>query len=174
LYSDEAKFKDVLKTAYTRFKSDIGSGFGVSKKCNYTPEKDPYLDLVVELVPGLIPAPVPMNLPFEHLTDPGFRYETLLIEPPILLKKLDEDLHAKHVPFKHKTFTNVASVLWPPGKHHRQARARAKDIWSDTKVKPIKGHLAQLKHQPELTYLFSRNGYLFRERTGSSSGAHIS
>ena len=37
IYADEAKFKDVLKTAYTRFAGDVGNGFGVSKKSNYTP-----------------------------------------------------------------------------------------------------------------------------------------
>jgi D-amino-acid oxidase len=161
-YSDEAKFKDVLKTAYTRFASDIGKGFGVSKRLNYTPERDPYLDLVEDLVPGLIPKAVPMNLPFEHLTAPGFAYETLLIETPIFLKKLDADLRGNNVEFKRKTFTNVASVLGLQENVIVNCTGLgSKDIWTDPKLIPIKGHLALLKPQPALTYLFSRSGYLF-------------
>ena len=152
----------MLKTAYTRFAGDVGNGFGVSKKSNYTPGRDRYLDLVVDLVPGLIPAPVPMPLPFEHLTTPGFKYETLLIEPPIFLKKLDQDLRDKNVEFKRRTFTNVASVLALAENIVVNCTGLgAKDIWSDNDLHPIKGHLALLKPQPPLTYLFSRNGYLF-------------
>ena len=162
IYADEAKFKDVLKTAYTRFAGDVGNDFGVSKKSNYTPGRDRYLDLVVDLVPGLIPAAVPMSLPFEHLTTPGFKYETLLIEPPIFLKKLDQELRDKNVEFKRRTFTNVASVLALAENIIVNCTGLgAKDIWSDNDLHPIKGHLALLKPQPPLTYLFSRNGYLF-------------
>ena len=162
-YSDEDKFKDVLKIAYRRFESDIGKGFGVSKKFNYTPAPDPYLDVVVNLVPGLIPNPVPMNLPFEHLATPGFRYETLLVEPPIFLKKLNDDLHRNGVEFKQKTFANVASVLSLQENIIVNCTGLgAKDICSDpSKLIPIKGHLALLKPQSRLTYLFSRNGHLF-------------
>ena len=160
-YSNESMFKDALKIAYDRFARDIGQGF-VSKKVNYTPRPDPYLDIVVSLVPGLIPAPVPMNLPFEHLTSPGFMYQTLLIETPKFLEKLDRDLRQENVPFKHKTFTNVASVLGLQENLIVNCTGLgAKDIWGDTKLAPIKGHLALLKHQPRLTYLFSRAGQVF-------------
>ena len=161
-YSNESMFKDALKIAYNRFARDIGQGFGVSKKVNYTPRPDPYLDIVVSLVPGLIPAPVPMNLPFEHLTSPGFMYQTLLIETPTFLEKLDRDLRQGNVPFKHKTFTNVASVLGLQENLIVNCTGLgAKDIWGDTKLAPIKGHLALLKPQPRLTYLFSRAGQVF-------------
>jgi hypothetical protein len=162
LYSDESKFKDVLETAYRRFESAIGKGVGVSRRINYTPELDPYLDLVVNLVPGLIPAAVPVNLPFQQLSGPGFKYETLLIETPKFLKKLDEDLRNKNVQFKRKTFTNLASVLnLEENLIVNCTGFGAKAIWSDPNLIPIKGHLALLKDQAELTYLFSRNGYLF-------------
>jgi D-amino-acid oxidase len=166
-FSDTPKFADVLKTAYTRFASDLEKGFGVSKRFNYTPEPDPYLDLVEELVPGLIPKPVAMNLPFAHLTAPGFRYETLLIETPIFLKKLDADLRANNVEFKRKTFTDVAGVLGLPENVIVNCTGLGtNDIWKDPELFPIKGHLALLKPQPALTYLFSRRGYLFPRADG--------
>ena len=161
-YSNESMFKDALKIAYGRFAGDIGQGFGVSKKVNYTPRPDPYLDVVVSLVPGLIPAPVPMNLPFEHLSSPGFMYQTLLIETPKFLEKLDRDLRQRDVQFKRKTFTNVANVLGLQENLIVNCTGLgAKDIWGDPKLFPIKGHLALLKPQARLTYLFSRAGHVF-------------
>jgi hypothetical protein len=70
-----------------------------------------HVGILVQHVPGLIPKPIRMNLPFEHLTAPEFKYETLLIETPILLKRLMRISAPTKVEFKHKTFTNAASVL---------------------------------------------------------------
>ena len=166
-YNSTSKFKAVLKSAYRRFESDIGKGFGVSKKINYTPERDPYLDLVVSLVPGLIPAPQPINLPFQHLTKSGFKYETLLIETSIFLNKLDGDLRAKNVSFEQKTFEDVDDVLdLQENIIVNCTGLGARDIWRDWDVKGIKGHLAVLTAQPNLTYLFSRDGYLFPRQDG--------
>ena len=167
IFSDRAKFADVLKTAYNRFNSDIPNGFGVSVVSNYTPEPDPNLDLVEQLVPGLIPRPTPINLPFEHLSTPGFEYRTLLIETPIFLKKLHDSLDARRVPFKPHTFANVAGVLRLSENIIVNCTGLGGlDIWSDSNVHPIKGHLALLKPQPLLTYLFSRAGYMFPRRDG--------
>jgi D-amino-acid oxidase len=159
---DEAQFADMLKTAYNRFKSDLNNGFGVSELPNYTPAADPYLDLVEKLVPGLMPKPIPMNLPFEHLTDPGFKYQTFLIETQIFLKRLNDDLHAKGVPFKQCTFVDVASVLALQENIIVNCTGLGgSTLWKDPDVIPIKGHLALLKAQPNLHYLFSRNNYVF-------------
>jgi D-amino-acid oxidase len=103
-----------------------------------------------------------MNLPFEHLTKPGFKYQTLLIETPVFLERLDADLRANNVEFKRKTFSNIASVLALQENIIVNCTGLgAKDIWNDPKLIPIKGHLALLKAQPPLSYLFSRDGYLF-------------
>jgi len=162
IYADKVKFADVLKTSYNRFKSDLTNGFGISEVPNYTPEPDPYLELVEKLVPGLMPKPVPMNLPFDHLTDPGFKYQTFLIETPIFLKRLNDDLHTHSVPFKPCTFADVASVLALQENIIVNCTGLGGlTLWNDRDVHPIKGHLALLNAQSKLDYLFSRNNYLF-------------
>ena len=133
-YSNESMFKDALKIAYNRLVRDIGQGLGVSKKVNYTPRPDPYLDIVVSLVLGLNPAPVPMNLPFEHLTSPGFMYRTLLIETPTFLEKLDRD-SAKgcsvQTQYIHKCRERSRSSGKPHCQLHRPWRQR---YWGDTRL----------------------------------------
>jgi D-amino-acid oxidase len=161
-FSDRTQFKEILEIAYRTFKSN-GQPFGVSEVCNYTPVPAPNLDIVLTLSPGLLPArrSVP-RLPFEHHTKPGFEYRTLLIEPPIFLQRLDDDLRARGVPFIAKTFANLQDVL------HLQENiivnctgSGAKTLWNDTSLKPIKGDLALLPAQPLLTYLYAQNGYMF-------------
>jgi D-amino-acid oxidase len=161
-FSDRTQFKEILEIAYRTFKSN-GQPFGVSEVSNYTTIPAPNLDIVLTLSPGLLPArrSVP-RLPFEHHTKPGFEYRTLLIEPPIFLQRLDDDLRARGVPFIAQTFANLQDVL------HLQENiiinctgSGAKTPWNDTSLKPIKGDLALLPAQPLLTYLYAQNGYMF-------------
>src|SRR5262249_101396 len=102
----EQELAEIVKTAYTTFKSSIGKGFGVSERPNYTATESHNLDIVEQLVPGLIPPRVMLpRLPFEGHTKPGFLYQTLLIEPPIFLPKLKTDLNANGVAIVTKKFT---------------------------------------------------------------------
>src|SRR5712671_6621531 len=99
----EEELKGIIKTAYTRFKSSIGQGFGVSERPNYTATPSHNLDIVIQLAPGLIPPRKSLaRLPFEGHTQPGFVYQTLLIEPPIFLAKLEADLRARGAVFVNK------------------------------------------------------------------------
>jgi D-amino-acid oxidase len=161
-YSNPTQFKEILEIAYRTFKSS-GQPFGVSEVSNYTPTPAPNLDIVESLSPGLLPArrSVP-RLPFEHHTKPGFEYRTLLIEPPIFLKRLEEGLHARGVPFIAQTFANLADVLRLPENIIVNCTGLgSKAIWNDDSLKPIKGDLALLPAQPRLTYLYAQNGYMF-------------
>jgi len=162
-YSDEQQFKEVLKTSYEKFAASIGQGFGVSKMPNYTIERHPSFDEVLRLVPGLLPEPdVLPNLPFQHLTSSGFRYHTLLVQPPIFLKRLDGDLRAAQVAFVQRTFSDLADVLsLQEGIIVNCTGYGAKQILNDTNLQAIKGQLAMLTPQRDLDYLFGRSGYLF-------------
>lgn len=101
-------------------------------------------------------------LPFEHLTAPGFRYHTLLIEPPVFLERLRRDLEAANVPIVQRTFAKVASVLsLQENIIVNSTGYGAKAVWGDNKLYPIKGQLALIDPDPELDYLFGRSGYLF-------------
>jgi glycine/D-amino acid oxidase-like deaminating enzyme len=160
---DTQQFTEILEISYRRFKDSIGKGFGVSAVPNYTMESHPAFDTVLKLSPNLIPPPDMLkNLPFKHMNGPGYRYHTLLVEPPIFLKRLEQDLRRANVPFVSRKFLTPAKVF-----ELREdvvincTGYGAKELWRDNALFPIKGQLALLSPQPKLKYLFGRSGYLF-------------
>ncbi len=159
----EQELGDILRTSYTMFKNSIGQGFGVSQRPNYTATRSHNLDVVLQLAPGLIPQPVALSrLPFQGHTQPGFEYQTLLIEPPIFLPRLETDLRAKNVDFVPRKFTAVSEVLALTENIIINCTGLgAMTLWSDPKMCAIKGQLAMLPAQPNLQYLYGQNGYMF-------------
>jgi glycine/D-amino acid oxidase-like deaminating enzyme len=160
----EQELKGIIKNAYTTFKNSIGKGFGVSEQPNYTAGRSHNLEIVLQLVPGLIPQPLALSrLPFEGHTNPGVKYQTLLIEPPIFLAKLEADLNARGASFVQKKFTSRSDVLAsvPQNIIVNSTGLGAMTLWSDPKMVPIKGQLAMLPPQPALQYLYGQNGYMF-------------
>jgi glycine/D-amino acid oxidase-like deaminating enzyme len=159
------ELKDILKTAFTTFKASIGQGFGVSERPNFTAKRSENLEAVLNLVPGLIPDPVPMILPFEgHENEHGFKYQTLLIEPPIFLARLEKDLKARGATFAPKRKFTSASDVFASVTQNTIINCTgfgAMTLWQDRKMAPIKGQLAMLPPQPALQYLYGQNGYMF-------------
>jgi len=160
----EQELSDIIKAAYARFESIIGQGFGVSKRPNYTATRSHNLDIVLRLAPNLIPEPVWLSrLPFEGHTEPGWEYQTLLIEPPIFLPRLEADLKARGVAFVQKKFASKSEILTFLSQNVivNCTGLGAMTLWSDPKMTPIKGQLAMLPPQPNLQYLYGQNGYMF-------------
>jgi glycine/D-amino acid oxidase-like deaminating enzyme len=160
--------KDVIRASYKKFVSSIGSTYGVSKVPNYTKRPQEDLDKVIELFPPgtkeeLIPARQPVSqLPFGQNMGAGFLYQTLLIEPPIFLKQLHTELVANNVPVRHAVFSTPGDVFRLPENIIVNCTGfGARELWDDKEVVPVKGHLAMLPPQPDLKYLFSRNGQMF-------------
>jgi D-amino-acid oxidase len=173
LYKDkELQFRAILEESYKRFKASIPNGFGVSERPNYDPAPaynfEDVFKLCKNVPPPIIPPFLParqdlQRLPFEGHTDPGgCVYQTLLIEPPIFLKKLDGDLRTRGATFKQKTFKGAADVLGLQENIIINCTGLgSKQIWPDPALKPVKGQLALLRAQPELQYLYAQNGYMF-------------
>jgi D-amino-acid oxidase len=160
----ERELTDIIKTAYTTFKASIGQGFGVSERPNYTATPSHNLDVVIQLAPGLIPPRKSLaRLPFEGHTQPGFVYQTLLIEPPVFLAKLEADLRARGAVFVNKKFTGKSDILASVTENIliNCTGLGSMTLFSDTKMQPIKGQLALLPPQPTLQYLYGQNGYMF-------------
>ena len=160
----EPELKRILRTAYTTFKESIGKGFGVSEHANYTETPSHNLEVVRQLVPDLLPPRVRLpRMPFEGHTQPGYRYETLLVEPQVFLPRLEKDLRARGVRFVRKRFADKADLLAsvPQKVIVNCTGLGAKKLWDDSKMIPIKGQLALLPAQPALQYLYGQNGYLF-------------
>jgi D-amino-acid oxidase len=160
----QQELTDIIKTAYTTFKDSIGKGFGVSERPNYTASRSHNLDVVLQLAPGLIPPPVSLpRMPFEGHTKPGWEYQTLLIEPPTFLARLETDLKAHGVTFVQKKFASKSDVLTSLIENIvvNCTGLGAMTLWSDPKMVPIKGQLAMLPPQPNLQYLYGQDGYMF-------------
>ena len=154
---------EIVTTAYTTFKNSIGKGFGVSPRPNYTPGPSENLEAVLTLAPGLIPPPVKLQrMPFEGHTESGYEYQTLLIEPPIFLPRLQADLNTRGVAFVQKKFAGKPDVLALTENIIVNCTGLgAMTLFNDTKMVPKKGQLAMLPAQPNLQYLYGENGYMF-------------
>jgi D-amino-acid oxidase len=160
----ERELGGILRTAYSTFKNSIGKGFGVSERPNYTATRSHNLEAVLQLAPGLIPPPVALpRMPFEGHTESGFEYQTLLIEPPTFLTRLEADLRTRGVAFVQKKFAGKSDVLASLTQNIviNCTGLGAMTLWSDPKMVPIKGQLAMLPAQPSLQYLYGQNGYMF-------------
>lgn len=156
------QFQNILRAAFNMHSERIGQGYGVSKRINYSKHGS---GTSFDTVPhDVIPAPTPYDhLPFAHLNQRGFGYHTLLVEPPIFLKKLRDDLNAHGVPFTKRHFHSPADIeqLAEPIVVNCTGLGSA-EIFNDTLLTPVKGQLVLLKPQPDLQYLYSSDDiYVF-------------
>jgi D-amino-acid oxidase len=160
---------EIVRTAYATFVNSIGKGYGVSKRPNYTSGPSENLEAVLTLAPGLIPPPVILpRMPFEGHAEPGptkpkpREYQTLLIEPPIFLPRLQADLNTRGVAFVQKKFAGKPDVLALTENIIVNCTGLgAMTLFNDTQMVPTKGQLAMLPAQPALQYLYGENGYMF-------------
>ncbi|TYK51443.1 FAD-dependent oxidoreductase [Actinomadura decatromicini] len=159
----ERELKGILTNSYNTFKSE-GERFGVFERPNYTAAPSENLEVVMKLAPGLLPERVPMHrLPFKGHTQPGYKYQTLLVEPPTFLTQLERDLNHRGVTIIPREFASADQILTSlPQKIIINCTGfGARKLWNDSKLIPIKGQLAMLRKQPELKYLYGQNGYMF-------------
>jgi D-amino-acid oxidase len=158
----KAQFERILTKAYQVHQSK-GAAYGVSPRPNYATTTLPSF---ADVPNSIIPPPEKLaHLPFARLTSPGYKYNTLLVEPPIFLPRLIADLKQANVERKYKTFASMTQVLSDSELPQRVivncTGLGAKILCGDTKVHPVKGQLVMLPAQPQLQYLFCSPGYLF-------------
>ena len=158
------QFKEILTTAYKTFKDSIGKGFGVSERPNYTASRAENFDVVLNVAPGLIKEPDALDrLPFEGPPTSGYRYWTLLVEPPIFIPRLEHDLRTRQVQFVRQSFTSSDAILSTISENIivNCTGLGSMTLWNDTNMIPIKGQLVLLSPQHKLQYLYGQHGYLF-------------
>jgi glycine/D-amino acid oxidase-like deaminating enzyme len=158
--SGKQLFHRVLRRAFHGYEALIGKAHGVSRRPNYTWFRSASFDKVPS---DLIPAPRSLpRLPFQGHSVPGFVYETLLVEPPILLNRLRHDLARAGVPMIVSDFTSPAQVSALPEPIIINCTGLGSGaIWPDPNLVPIRGQLVFLRPQPQLQYLYSGHGYIF-------------
>ena len=149
------RFETILRTSFNMHRDRIGLGYGVSKRINYSKHGS---GTSFDKVPhDVIPPPTPFaNLPFAHLNVPGFGYHTLLVEPPIFLKKLHDDLTGAAVPLVQKEFHSAGDIGQLPEPIVVNCTGLgSKKLFGDNRMIAIKGHLVLLEAQLHLEYLYS-------------------
>jgi glycine/D-amino acid oxidase-like deaminating enzyme len=159
--ADKEKFERILTRAFRGYETMIGQNvYGVSRRPNYTWVETANFRNVPN---SLIRPPRRLKrLPFQGHREGGFVYQTLLVEPPIFLKKLRDEL--SNVERRQQTFGSREEVL--------NLRERivvnclglgARQVFADTKLVPVRGQLILLRPQLRLQYLYSGapQGYIF-------------
>lgn len=153
----DSEFNEILKNSWNMHISR-GAAYGVTKRFNYVLHRPNNFDS--EVPKSLVKDPACIEpLPFPKLKAKGYRYKTLLVEPPIFLPQLHKTLgKMKGVTFKKvPKFKNRGEVFQVCAEKtiiNCTGLGSAK-LWPDPKLYPVKGQLALLKPQPALDYLFS-------------------
>ena len=136
-----------------------GNTYGVSPRENYSLVPLPAFQ---DVPPDLVPRTQLNRLPFTPMNQPGWKYSTLLVEPPIFLTKLQQELQKNGVQFVYREFFDEDQVRDLAQDIIINCTGAGSDaIWHDPDLAPIKGQLVLLPAQPRLQYLFSGSGYVF-------------
>jgi D-amino-acid oxidase len=155
---EKDKFERILRRAHKEH-GLRGNAYGVSPRENYSLVSLPAFDNVP---PDLVPRTQLSRLPFTPMNKPGWKYSTLLVEPPIFLTKLQQELQKTGVQFVPREFFGEEQVLKLTQDIIVNCTGAGSDaIWHDPDLAPIKGQLVWLPAQPRLQYLFSGSGYVF-------------
>jgi hypothetical protein len=115
-------------------------------------------NLPVDIVPAATPL---RHLPFARLTKRGWKYDILLIQPPILMPKLFNDLTNGGVQFVIGKLTRSDLAQLPQPIIVNCTGLGARELVSDTKMRALQGQIVHLPAQRNLNYLFSGDGYVF-------------
>ena len=158
LESEKDKFIRILRRSHAEHVSR-GSAYGVSPRDNYSLVQLPSFD---EVPSDLVPRTQLNPLPFAPMNKPGWKYSTLLVEPPRFLNKLEQELQRRGVQFVQREFSAEDQVLALAPDIIINCTGLGSDaIWPDPDLVPIKGQLVFLPVQLRLQYLFSGSGYVF-------------
>lgn len=158
LLSEKEKFVRILRASHKEH-GLRGSAYGVSPRDNFSLNPLPSFDHVPD---DLVPRVHLNRLPFSPINRPGWKYSTLLVEPPIFLNKLQQELQKGGVQFVQREFfaeDHVGELAQDIIINCTGLGSHA--IWPDPALTPIKGQLVLLPAQPRLQYLFSGTGYVF-------------
>jgi D-amino-acid oxidase len=159
-HQDPARFTRILRRAHSEHEARA-TAYGVSKRENYTLVRASNFEVCP---PDVIPPPTSFaHLPFAHLRSSGFGYATLLVEPPIFLAKMHDDLAAAKIGLVPREFHDLGEVSQLAETIVVNCTGLgSQTICKDRLMHAIKGQLVLLPPQPKLTYLFAgHNGYLF-------------
>lgn len=146
--------EQILRDSF-RMHEARGGGFGVFRRRNFVLQPTSGFD---RLPRDLLPEPRCLAaLPFSRLGGPGRSFETLLVEPPIFLRRLLRDLRrSPNIRMVRRLFASREEIAALPEKVVVNCTGLgAGSLWGDEAMVPVKGQLVLLPPQPRLNYLLS-------------------
>lgn len=149
--------EQILRDSF-RMHEARGGGFGVFRRRNFVLQPTSGFDRVPR---DLVPEPrCYADLPFSRLRGPGRSFETLLVEPPIFLRRLLRDLRrSPNIRMVRRLFASREEVARLPERIVVNCTGLgAGSLWGDNALVPVKGQLVLLPPQPRLNYLLSGFG----------------
>ncbi len=157
--SEREFFSELLLDSRRQLQAIVAAGqgarYGIRQRFNYSAKDLPDMQ---RFVPKVFKPPIRGELPFATLSrEPGWEYDTWLIEPPIFLEALRRELVGKGVAFRWGYRVAGAQALraLPETIVINCSGLGAGQMLQDADMVPIKGHLVILRNRANLKYLLS-------------------
>ena len=153
-HAGRSDYDQILRDSYHMHKTR-GVRFGVSERPNYVLSDRSGFDRIPAEIIGA--GRCLERLPFSRLDHRGRVFTTLLVEPPIFLRRLVRDLRADpRVRFVPRAFASREEIATLPQKIVVNCTGiGAKQLWGDEAMVPVRGQLVLLPPQRNLNYLLS-------------------
>ena len=158
---ERGMFDDILARSYRRFTRLDGIRYGISHRLNYVSEEG-YGGALDRVPQGILPSFDYLGrLPFPGAPHRGKVYRTLLIEPPIYMPALMDDVRNAGGTFVERRFSSEEEIMGLPERIVVNCLGLgAGEVCRDELVMPIRGQLVHLKPK-KLPYLLIHDGYVF-------------
>ena len=155
------RYRRMLRVSLDRFRALRGPAWGVYERPNYVERG--YGSAVLSVSSDLLPPSKELGrLPWRHTEQAGRVRDTLLIEPPVFLGRLERELQAAGVAFRHRALDDpgqLRSFSEPVVLDCTGVGARR--LFGDTQLDARRGHLVLFRPGPHEWLLSHRRGYVF-------------
>jgi D-amino-acid oxidase len=163
---------EAARFAFRRYQSLVGDAYGVSWETNYNlanrpittypaAEDDPMRALVVNQRDLAVDE---HNFPRPFVR----QFDTMMIETPLYLRRMELDVRQHGADIVVRDFADVSQVQALPERTIFNCTGLgAGRLFGDAEIVPVRGQLAILLPQPEVSYnTIAREGYMFGRRDG--------
>jgi hypothetical protein len=167
-----AQHTEAARFAFHRYQSLVGGAYGVSWETNYNfstrpitsypaRDDDPMREFVINQR-DLAPAEHNFPRPFVR------QFDTMMIETPLYLRRMEADVRLAGGEIMVRTFDDTAQVRALPERVVFNCTGLgAGALFGDGEITPVRGQLAILLPQAEISYnTIAREGYMFGRRDG--------
>jgi D-amino-acid oxidase len=166
------QFVEACHFANRRFQSLVGDQYGVGWETNYNLSETPITSYPTTDTSRIRDLSINQRdlTPLEHNFPRLFvrRFETMMIETPHYLRRMEEDVRRAGAEIVVREFSDVSQVhALPERTIFNCIGLGAGVLFGDTESMPARGQLVILLPQPEVNYnTIAREGYMFGRRDG--------